>query len=709
MGDAVGTPRVIRFGVFEVDLRSGELRKSGLRIKLQEQPFQILAMLLEHPGEVVTREELVKRLWSADTFVDFEHSLATAVKKLREALGDSADSPRFIETLPKRGYRFIAPVNVGADLVPALGRPQGAPLQPATLLRWRWLAIGVPSLVIAAATLIYWLTRPLPPPRITGTRLITTTHHGVLWMSFVTDGTRIYFTDPVGDRWVIKQVAAAGGEAATVPTPFRSAFALDIDPERSELLVMDLSGGGGSVEGPLWVLPIVGGSPRRVGDVVTGNAVWSPDKQRILYVKGFDFHTTRNDGTEGRKLVTIPTGDYIATVSLSPDGKLVRFNLVKDWASEFWEFSADGSNLHRLHPEWVKGRNECCGAWTPDGEYYIFQSTRTDRLEEGMYAMRERGSFLHKARRDPMRLTSGPIAFGVPLPSLDGKKLFAQGMVYRSELMRYDFESRQFVPYISGISPHWADFSRDGEWVAYASVDLLLWRCKLDGSERQQLTFIPLGFWTPRWSPDGKRIAFAGQVSGEPRKIFLISAEGGNPEQLIPGDRDELDPEWSPDGSQLLFWRSPETARGPIALELFDFSTRKVSTLPNSEGLSSPRWSYDGGYIAALADQDRKLVLYDYESHKRTELATAKGGFSCLNWTRDGKSLYLRGDLTGQGPAVLRFRIGDRKWEQIIGVEERRKLFGDTFFWVGLAPDDSPVLVRDTSVSGIYALDWEAP
>ncbi len=104
------SPPVIRFGVFDVDLRSGELRKSGVRIKLQEQPFQILAMLLERPGEIVTREEIQKKLWSEDTFVDFEHSLATAVKKVREALDDSADNPRFIETMPRRGYRFIAPV-----------------------------------------------------------------------------------------------------------------------------------------------------------------------------------------------------------------------------------------------------------------------------------------------------------------------------------------------------------------------------------------------------------------------------------------------------------------------------------------------------------------------------------------------------------------------------------------------------------------------
>lgn len=99
---------VIRFGVFEADLRAGELRKQGMRVKLQEQPFQVLALLLERPGQVVSRDELRKRLWPDDTFVDFDHSLSTAINKIREALGDSAESPRFIETIPRRGYRFIA-------------------------------------------------------------------------------------------------------------------------------------------------------------------------------------------------------------------------------------------------------------------------------------------------------------------------------------------------------------------------------------------------------------------------------------------------------------------------------------------------------------------------------------------------------------------------------------------------------------------------
>ena len=133
MPEASPSPRALRFGVFEADLRTGELRKNGMKVRLQEQPFQVLAALLERPGEMVAREELRQRLWPADTFVDFDHSLNTAINKLREALGDSAGSPRFIETLARRGYRFLAPVEIigGSEAEAVPTPPAPAPVVPA--------------------------------------------------------------------------------------------------------------------------------------------------------------------------------------------------------------------------------------------------------------------------------------------------------------------------------------------------------------------------------------------------------------------------------------------------------------------------------------------------------------------------------------------------------------------------------------------------
>ena len=152
------SPEILRFGTFEVDLRSGELRKQGKRIKLQDQPFQVLAVLLQRPGDVVTREELRSQIWPEDTFVDFDNSLNTAINKLREALGDSAENPRFVETLPRRGYRFLAPIT-GGD-----GAARGAVSGVITAQARRWKIVVTISVVVLAAGIageLLWRARHL--------------------------------------------------------------------------------------------------------------------------------------------------------------------------------------------------------------------------------------------------------------------------------------------------------------------------------------------------------------------------------------------------------------------------------------------------------------------------------------------------------------------------------------------------------------------
>ena len=146
MSDTASRREVVRFGVFELDLRRGELRRQGLKIRLQEQPFQVLAMLLEHPDELVTRDEMRKKLWPADTFVDFEHGLNKGINKIREALGDTAESPRFIETVPRRGYRFVAPVGglsepVAPTTAPELNISRGSARRFFALIQLGYLAM----------------------------------------------------------------------------------------------------------------------------------------------------------------------------------------------------------------------------------------------------------------------------------------------------------------------------------------------------------------------------------------------------------------------------------------------------------------------------------------------------------------------------------------------------------------------------------------
>src|SRR5215472_9028979 len=239
MAPRATNPRIVQFGLFELDLDAAELRKSGIRIKLQEQPFQILSMLLERPGAVITREELQKKLWPGDTFVDFDLSLNSAVKKLRQALNDDSENPRYVETLYRRGYRFIGSINGssgnGTQTVdsalptstPVI--PSSAPTPPQTTVtsfpRKRFVLYGAPIVglfLIAAAFLLI----PSSPPRVLGYTQIT--HDGLAKGGIFTDGERLYFMELQGSHFVVSQVSVAGGETSLVPTPFENSFVADV-------------------------------------------------------------------------------------------------------------------------------------------------------------------------------------------------------------------------------------------------------------------------------------------------------------------------------------------------------------------------------------------------------------------------------------------------------------------------------------------------
>jgi len=224
----------------------------------------------------------------------------------------------------------------------------------------------------------------------------------------------------------------------------------------------------------------------------------------------------------------------------------------------------------------------------------------------------------------------------------------------------------------------------------------------VDGSERLQLSFPPLLVFDSSWSPDGERIAFSATAPGRLWKIYVVSAQGGSPQQLMPEEQNEFDPSWSPDGNSLVFGMGTRNT-GNREIQLLDFKTHHVSTLPGSEGLFSPRWSPDGRYISALPSDQQKLVLFDIRTQKWQELAKLDTTFP--RWSRDGKYIYFV-SLSPDQPALFRVRVGDQRLEQLASLKGFRR---KESIAMGLAPDDSPLLTRDISTQEIYALDWEAP
>jgi Tol biopolymer transport system component len=293
------------------------------------------------------------------------------------------------------------------------------------------------------------------------------------------------------------------------------------------------------------------------------------------------------------------------------------------------------------------------------------------------------------------------------LPSEDNKQIFAICTAHRAELVRYDQHSGQFLPYLSGISAEGLAFSRDRQWVAYTSFpDGTLWRSKVDGTERRQLTFPPLRVFLPRWSPDGKQIAFNAQLPEVTRNVYVVSSEGGTPQRILPSEQSQTEVDWSPDGNSLVFG-TLFVSNAPIYT--FDLQSKRVSTLAGSNGLFAPRWSPDGKYIAAIATEGGKLMLFDVATQKWTEAVGSQIGFP--TWSQDGKYIYFQDSQNqDQRERIVRLRLSDRKIEKIVDVKDIGRLTTGTFVdWFGLAPDDSPLLARDISTQEIYALDMQWP
>ena len=567
---------------------------------------------------------------------------------------------------------------------------------------FRGLLGGMVALgLLGAAVAAFYLRSPLPPPTIVGSKQLTS--DGIPKMGLVTDGSRLYFTEFSGDHFIVSHVSVAGGENATIPTPFANPVMLDVTPDGSQVLLLDTHFGP---EDPFWLQPLPAGSPQPM-EIKGHDATWLPDGT-LMFAQGTDLFHAEHDGKNARRLLTAPGG--VSGISLSPDGRRIRYTvgLNSVGASSLWEAQADGKNPHPLLPEdWNTPPQECCGYWAADGKYYLFRSIR-DGLSS-IWALADKAPFWHKLPREPVQLTTGPLNFNFPLPSRDGKKLFVHGWQPRAEMVHYDVKSGAFLPLLAATEATQVDFSRDGEFVSYVRADGTLWRSKVDGSERLQLTHTPMQVTVPHWSPDGTQVAFSATKPGEPVRIYVVSKEGGNPEQVSSGQSD-YDPSWSKDGSEVMFGVLP-VADSPEAAHiiLVNLKTRALTPLEGSEGICCPRWSPDGRWVIALSADNQKLMLFDMSTRKVRQLAEKMGTFGYMTWSSDSKYVGFDTSFTSD-PAYFHVSIPDGHLTRIVSLKNVHRFFpllsGE---WSGLAPDGSPIVVRDISTQEIYALNLKVP
>ena len=730
------------FGPFVLDSGQHVLLRDNKPLALTPKTYDALLVLVKNSGRLLSKAELMQALWP-DSFVE-ESNLTVQISAVRKVLGEEQS---YIVTVPGRGYRFGAEVShrLGMALPAFPGKtdfstsmrettdtdtpewsvngnlalhevPKPATIPASGLRRhldWRVIC----GLVLAVILLFFGLRPTLPPPRILGYTQLTDTGRVDLTSDILTDGTRVYFAaHPAGSKaQQLSEASVFDKQSAEVPMPIDAFFLCDISPDHSQLLLA--SSPEQPVDHPLWIVSVLGGSPRRLGDISASDAEWTRDGKGFIYSRGSDVFRADSDGTGSRKVFTAP--GIASGFRWSPNGRVIRFT-VTDKASSLnsiWEAFPDGSHLHPLLAGWNSPSTETgWGDWTADGRYFIFASTREGKNE--IWAIRETRDYLHRVPHAPVLLSTGPAQLIRPRLSVDGKRLFVISLQNKGDLFRFDAASSQFVPFMVGLSAHRLSFSNDGRWMAYITYpDGELWRSRVDGTDKVRLTFAPVHADLPRWSPDGTRIVFVDKQGGRPGDMFVVSAFGGHPKRLLPEGMSGSNPDWSPDGKSIVFGPQPTFPQAPTAaggttapgaaIQLVDVDTGKISELPDSTGLYWPRWSTDGRYLAAVSIDTHRMMLFDARATKWTMTATGATLHNPL-WSHDGKALFYQ-DLGSPGQPVYRVNIESGRKQRVGGPDSRLRPDSIYSALTGLTPDDSPILLEIHSISDLYALDILLP
>ncbi len=716
------------FGPFRLDSAKRLLLRDNEPVPLQLKAFETLLALVRQPRQVLTKDELMKTVWP-DTFVE-ESNLAQNIFVLRKTLGEAAGGQRYIVTIPGRGYRFaeeVRPVSQDEKVVieshsrtrivideqtfPAVGSTTAV-----ASVRKPWntrLKFALAATVFGLAAFALAFRPAVPPPKITRVRQITHLGSLVHNTKILTDGPRIYFRAWEAHERMLRYVSPEGGEAFSVDRPFLEMDVEDLSPDGSEFLVtnlIDQSHGPGApdIYPSIWRIPVPSGSPRPLGTLRARETKWSPDGHTIACAVGSDILAADPDGTNVRRLATLP-GSPMYLV-WSPDGQHLRFAL-RDDANKgvtLWQLDLATKAARRLLPEWPSTWRLLPGGWTPDTRYFFF--TALGEGTRNIWAIREKDEILRKVNPQPVQLSAGPLNFYLPTPGKDGSTIFVAGEQIRGQLLRYDVASRAFVPYAKGISADQVAYSRDGEWMVYVEFpDAVLVRSRVDGSERRQLTFSPMRVAHPQWSPDATQIAFQALAhQGAQEKIYLVPSAGGLPVPAMPDDsKPKTHPSWAPDGNTILFSIWDEDHSNP-SLQILDLKNRSISQLPNSAGLHWGRISPDGRNVIALEDVSQRLMLYDVASHTTRALAQQADH---PRWSADGLYVYFNSiyfSPAGRTGGVYRWQLATNTTESIVNYPDFL-LNGNNGVTFGLTPKNEILLLHDLSTRDLYALDLDLP